>query len=388
MDIFLAIAGFSLMAWIYLVAGRGGFWITSRYNDLAPPSQRADWPAIVVVTPARDEALGVGNCVRSVLGQPYPGEFSMVLVDDQSSDGTAQIARDAAASIGASHRLTVLPGRALPSGWTGKLWAVKQGLAHVENSAVRPKYVLLTDADIVYSGEVLMRLVERAEQGQLVMTSVMARLRTESLAEKFLVPAFVFFFQLLYPFAWVRDPYRATAAAAGGCLLARWDALSDAGGIDAIRGSLIDDCALGARLKTQGRVWLGFSQDVRSVRGSETVRDVGRMISRSAYAQLLYSPVILAGTIAGMAVVYLTPPALALFGQGIARDFGLFSCLLMVLAFLPTLRYYRQSVLWALILPVIATAYMVFTVISAFQFYRGRGGMWKGRAQAQASSPR
>ena len=383
----LVIAALSLAIWIYLIVGRGEFWRTPKFDDLAPAPGFMNWPSIAVVVPARDEAEGVARCVTSILSQPYPGPLSMVLVDDQSQDGTAQIAAEAAAAIGASDRLTVLSGSPLPSGWTGKLWAVKQGLMLVESRPAMPDYVLLTDADIVYSGDVLMRLVARAQIDGLAMTSVMAKLRCESFAEKYLIPAFIFFFGMLYPFAWVRNRGRATAAAAGGCILARRDALKNIGSIDAIRGSLIDDCALGARLKTQGPVWLGFSQNVISVRASDTVSDVGRMISRSAYAQLRYSPAILFGTIMGMLIVYLVPVAVTVFGHGLAAAFAATAWLLMALAFQPTLRYYRQSALWGPALPAIALAYMVFTVNSALQHSQGRGGMWKGRAQAQVSNP-
>jgi hopene-associated glycosyltransferase HpnB len=382
----LVIAALSLAIWIYLIVGRGKFWRTPKFDDLAPAPGLMNWPSIAVVVPARDEAEGVARCVTSILSQPYPGPLSMVLVDDQSQDGTAQIAAEAAAAIGASDRLTVLSGSPLPSGWTGKLWAVKQGLMLVESRPSEAYDAVLTDADIVYSGDVLMRLVARAQMDGLAMTSVMAKLRCESFAEKYLIPAFIFFFGMLYPFAWVRNRGRATAAAAGGCILARWDALKNIGSIDAIRGSLIDDCALGARLKTQGPVWLGFSQNVISVRASDTVSDVGRMISRSAYAQLRYSPAILFGTIMGMLIVYLVPVAVTVFGHGLAAAFAATAWLLMALAFQPTLRYYRQPALWGPALPAIALAYMVFTVNSALQHFQGRGGMWKGRAQAQVSN--
>lgn len=381
----LIVAALALAIWIYLLAGRGGFWLASRYDDLAPAPALETWPRVNVVVPARDEAPSIGDCIRSILSQPYPGELSVILIDDQSQDGTADIAIEAAASVHASHRLTILPGRALPSGWTGKMWALKQGQSLIESRLLHPHYVLLTDADIIYSGDAVMRLVARAERYRLVMASVMARLNCESWPEKFLIPAFIFFFSMIYPFSWVRDTERATAAAAGGCLLARWDALLNAGGIDSIRGALIDDCALGARLKMQGPVWLGYSQDVRSVRASNTVHDIGRMISRSAYAQLRYSPLILAGTVVAMIVLYIAPVLIALFGDGLDRLFAISAWLLMALAFQPTLRYYRQSPLWGLFLPAIAVAYMVFTINSAIQYKQGRGGMWKGRAQAQAS---
>lgn len=382
----LVVAVLALAIWVYLIAARGGFWRILKFDDLAPAPDFPTWPTIAVVVPARDEAEGVGDCVKSILGQPYPGELSMILVDDQSQDGTAQIASEAAAALGASHRLTVLSGRPLPAGWTGKLWAVKQGLSLVESRPTPPEYVLLTDADIVYSGDVVKRLVARAKNEQLAMTSVMAKLRCESFAEKYLIPAFIFFFGMLYPFSWVRDRRSSIAAAAGGCILARWDALRNSGGIDAIRGSLIDDCALGARLKTQGPVWLGFSQDIVSVRASETVAEVGRMISRSAYAQLHYSLALLIGTVVAMSIVFLAPVAVTVFGHDFSRECAVAAWLLMALAFQPTLRYYRRSALWGPALPAIALAYMVFTINSAIQHFQGRGGMWKGRAQAQVSN--
>jgi hopene-associated glycosyltransferase HpnB len=384
----LAVAAISLAAWVYLVVFHGGFWITSRYNNLPAPASRPDWPEIVTVIPARDEAASIGDCIRSILSQPYAGQLSVVLVDDQSSDGTADLAKTAAVDIGAADRLTVITGRTPPAGWTGKLWALKQGLSRVEAREVAPTYVLLTDADIVYSGDVLPRLVMRAETQGLAMTSIMARLRCESFAERFLIPAFIFFFQMLYPFSWVARRDRATAAAAGGCILARWSALSEAGGIDAIRGSLIDDCAMGGLLKARGPVWLGFSKGVSSVRASDTFDDVGRMISRSAYAQLKYSPLLLAGTVVAMVIVYLAPVLIALAGGPVSQPLALISWALMAVAFQPTLRYYGRSPLWGLFLPAIAFAYLMYTMTSAYQYYMGRGGMWKGRAQANLSGSR
>lgn len=379
------VAAIGCAAWIYLVGFHGGFWMTSRFNNLTVPPPGQDRPDIVAVIPARDEAESIGDCIRSLLSQPYAGNLSIILVDDQSSDGTAALASAAAAEIGAADRLTVISGRTPPAGWTGKLWALKQGLSRIEEQETAPTYVLLTDADIVYSGDVVSRLVARAESGNLAMASIMARLRCESFAERFLIPAFIFFFQMLYPFAWVARADRSTAAAAGGCLLARWTALYEAGGIDAIRGSLIDDCAMGALLKSRGPVWLGFSPNVSSVRASKTFDDVGSMISRSAYAQLQYSPLLLVGTLLAMTVVYLAPVYLALTGSGDVRWLALASWALMAFAFQPTLRYYDRSPFWGLALPLIALAYLMYTLNSAYQFYRGRGGMWKGRAQANLS---
>ncbi len=383
MLLFVAVIGFA--AWIYLVGFRGGFWINSRYNNLPTPAARAEWPEVVAVIPARDEAPSIGNCIRSLLSQPYAGKLSIILVDDQSSDGTAGLAAAAAAEIGAADRLTIISGRSPPTGWTGKLWALKQGLSRVEEREIEPAYVLLTDADIVYSGDVLPRLVTRAEDENLVMTSIMARLRCESFAERFLIPAFIFFFQMLYPFSWVARPDRATAAAAGGCLLARWDALYGAGGIDAIRGALIDDCAMGGLLKSRGPVWLGFSEGVSSVRASKTFEDVGGMITRSAYSQLQYSALNLVGTIVAMTIVYLAPVVIALIGGHPEQLVALASWALMAIAFQPTLQYYGRSPFWGLFLPAIAFAYLMYTMNSAYQYYMGRGGMWKGRAQANLS---
>lgn len=384
-ELFFILSSLALAIWVYLLLGRGGFWLTAKYDDLEPQPAAAAWPDIAVVVPARNEADSIADCITSIFRQPYPGSLSVVLIDDQSSDGTADLARKAAASAGAAHRFTALAGRELPSGWTGKMWAVQQGLDHVAAWPSKPQFVLLTDADIVYSGDVVMRLVARAQTRNLAMASIMAKLRCVSFAERFLIPAFIFFFGMLYPFSWVARADRATAAAAGGCILARWSALQNIGGISSIRGALIDDCALGAKLKTQGAVWLGFSQHVRSVRPSERIEQIGRMISRSAFAQLRYSVAILIGVMAAMALVFLVPVAIALCGDGINRVFAGLCWLLMALAFQPTLRYYEQSPFWGLALPAIAMAYMVFTINSAYQHFRGRGGLWKGRVQADVS---
>jgi hopene-associated glycosyltransferase HpnB len=232
-------------AWIYLVGFRGAFWMTSRYHDLADPNDVQEWPRVVAIVPARDEAAGVGDCVRSILNQQYAGDLSMILIDDQSSDGTARVAVEAASSIGAASRLTVLTSEALPEGWTGKLWAVSQGVARAQQQGA--PFLLLTDADIVYEPDVVARLVAHAQSKHLVMTSVMAQLRRVSFAERLLIPAFIYFFQMLYPFSWARRSDSSTAAAAGGCILVRREALQQAGGIESIRGALIDDCALAAR---------------------------------------------------------------------------------------------------------------------------------------------
>jgi hopene-associated glycosyltransferase HpnB len=381
------IASIVLAIWLYLIAARGGFWRLAERDD-APVSPPGAWPAVTTVIPARDEAECVGQTVTSLLRQNYPGALTVIVVDDQSRDGTADVARGAATLIGAGERLTVLPGRPLPAGWTGKLWAQQQGLEFAVTVAASPAYLLLTDADIVYAEDAVTNLVARAEVGGLVLTSLMAKLRCKSFAERMFVPAFIFFFQMLYPFAWANDPRRSTAAAAGGCMLVRRDALQQAGGLAAIRDALIDDCALAKLLKRQGPISIALTDRVRSIRAYPAIGDIRRMVSRSAYAQLNYSPLLLAGTVIGLALTYLAPVALALFAGGVPQFIGLFTWLLMAFAIRRTLRFYGLSILWAPLLPAIAAMYMAFTVDSAYQHARGRGGMWKGRAQANISEAR
>jgi hopene-associated glycosyltransferase HpnB len=375
------IAGVGLAIWLYLVAARGGFWLCSQRDDWKPSLPPA-WPRITAVVPARNEAGGIAGCIDSLLRQDYPGEWSVILVDDGSDDGTAGLAHAAAAAVNEAARLQVIEGRPLPAGWTGKLWAVKQGTEAAQNMAPPPDYLLLTDADIVYQPDVLKDLAAQAANEKLVLTSLMVKLRCQSPAERSLIPAFIFFFQMLYPFSWVNRRDRATAAAAGGCMLVRADVLRQAGGIEAIRGALIDDCALARILKAHGPIWLGLTERVHSIRPYPDVEEIRRMVARSAYAQLQYSPLLLAGTVLGMTLTYLAPPLTALLAHGNARIFGLAAWGLMALAFQPTLRLYRLSPLWGLALPAIATCYMLFTLDSALQFARGKGGQWKGRIQA------
>jgi hopene-associated glycosyltransferase HpnB len=379
--IFDAIAALAAAVWLCLIFGRGGFWTCSQ-RDGGMPEAIAAWPSVTVVIPARNEAAGIADTIGSLARQDYPGDWRIVLVDDDSSDGTAEDARRTAAALGAAGRLHIVDGKPLPRGWTGKLWAVRQGVEAAQAQASPPHYLLLSDADIVYAPDVLRRLVARATAGGLVLTSLMVKLRCESLAERSLVPAFIFFFQMLYPFAWVNRPGSATAAAAGGCMLVRADALQKAGGIDAIRGALIDDCALARLLKAQGPIWLGLTERVHSSRPYPGFDDIRHMVARSAYAQLQYSPLLLLATVAGMGLTYLAPPLLALFASGAAQLLGLLAWALMAVAFQPTLRFYGRSPLWGPGLPAIALCYMLFTIDSALQFARGKGGLWKGRIQA------
>lgn len=375
-----------LAIWAYLLVARGGFWRTAEPDEA--PALIRPFPAVAAVIPARDEAACVGETVASLLRHRYPGDFRVFLVDDQSRDGTAEVARAAAANLGKADRLTVVPGRPLPAGWTGKLWAQQQGFDLVNDLPQPPDYVLFTDADIVYGEGALSPLVARAQAQRLVLTSLMVKLRCKSLPERLFIPAFIFFFQMLYPFAWAGDPRRATAAAAGGCMLVDREVLRRAGGLAAIRTALIDDCALARLLKTHGPISIGLTDRVHSIRAYPTVGEIRRMVSRSAYAQLGYSPLLLAGTIAGLALAYLAPVGLALFAAGMAQFTGLFVWLLMTFMLRPTLRFYGLRTVWGLALPAVAAAYMAFTLDSAYQHARGRGGMWKGRAQANISELR
>jgi hopene-associated glycosyltransferase HpnB len=375
-----ALGVLALAVWLYLLLGRGGFWLARERDDRESLSVPVGWPSVVAVVPARNEAKVIAESIESLLGQDYPGSFRVVLVDDGSDDGTADLARRTAQRLENSTRLEVLCGSALPAGWTGKVWAMHQGVLH----AGAPDYLLLTDADIGHSPDNVRNLVARAERENCTLVSLMAELTAGTWAERFLIPAFVFFFQMLYPFAWVARRDKSLAAAAGGCMLVRRAALEDAGGIVSIRSDIIDDCALARQLKKAGPIWLGLTRRARSLRPYGGFADIGHMVSRSAYAQLRYSPLLLAGTVAGMMLTYLAPPALAILSTGIAQVAGWGAWLLMAIAFQPMLRFYRLSPLWGLALPAIAAAYMLFTIQSAIEVWRGRGGFWKGRMQAMA----
>jgi hopene-associated glycosyltransferase HpnB len=386
----IVVGSIALAIWCYLLTARGGFWRCAERDDWEPkplePKPLNPWPRVAAVVPARNEADGIGECVAALLGQDYPGPWMVILVDDDSSDGTADIARRTAVG-NAGARLRIVTGQGLPAGWTGKLWAVKQGIDAAMALPQPPDFLLLTDADIVHAPDSLRRLVARAEEKHLALTSLMVKLRCESFAERVSVPAFIFFFQMLYPFSSVNRPQGAVAAAAGGCMLVRTDALREAGGIEVIRGALIDDCSLAKVLKARGPIWLGLTERVHSVRPYPAFGDIRRMVVRSAYAQLRYSPLLLLGTVAGMVLTYLVPPLLAIFSSGAARVMGLTAWLLMAVAFQPTLRFYRRSPLWGIALPAIALQYMIFTLDSAYLYVRGRGGSWKGRMQANVSKP-
>ena len=358
------IGAVSLAVWVYLLCGRGGWWLQSPAR-LTAVSRDA---CVAAVIPARDEAEHIGRAVASLINQVD----AVIVVDDNSSDDTAGVAR-----LGGA---TVIKGLPLAAGWTGKLWAVSQGVA----AAPSVEYLLLTDADIVHAPGSVAQLLGRAEEGGFDLVSLMARLRTESFAERAFIPAFVFFFLMLYPPAWIENPRRRTAGAAGGCMLIRRERLERIGGIAAIRGELIDDCALARAVKRDGgRVWLGLADETYSTREYGSFGEIWGMISRTAFTQLNYSAIMLAGTIVGLAITYLAPPVLTFTLRPVPAVLGGAAWLAMSIAYAPMLRYYRRSLLWAPALPLIALFYTGATIDSAIHYWMGRGGSWKGRAQAR-----
>ena len=384
----LWLGGLALAGW--LVLALSFFWTCREADDLAPLYPPAVWPEVVAVVPARNEADVIATSLTSLAAQDYPGRFRIILVDDDSADGTGDIAR------GLGHeRLAVLSGAALAPGWTGKLWAVHQGIAAAGSAsgAGTPRYLWLTDADIEHSPDTLIRLVSIAgpDRGEARkrLVSFMARLHCGTWAERALVPAFVWFFMMLYPFNWInRGPL---AGAAGGCVLVEAEALAAAGGIAAMRGALIDDSTLGALIKAQGPIWLGLTHRSRSIRPYGQWQEIGAMIARSAYAQLRYNPALLAGTVVGLALLFAVPPGLALGlfganGSETARWMGAGTFALMALLYRPLLAFYRRSPLWGFALPAVAAFYVGCTLYSALAWCRGKGGMWKGRAQAHTKA--
>ena len=367
--------------WAYLLCARGMYWRAGVHDATRIAGVPGVWPTVAVVIPARNESECIALSVQSLLRQDYRGPFTVVVVDDDSDDSTGAVATVAAAG---DRRLSVIRTTVPAAGWTGKLWAVSQGIAAAEAS--HPEYLLLTDADIEHAPDTLSWLVSQSMAGRFVLTSLMAKLRCVNLAEKIHVPAFIYFFQMLYPFAWVARADSSTAAAAGGCMLVRADALASVGGIASIRGALIDDCSLGAKLKTVGPIWLGLTNRVQSIRPYPTFADVARMVTRSAYSQLRYSLLALTATTLGMAITFVAPLMLALFASGLPRYLGLLAWAAMSLSFVPTLLYYRLSPIWSAALPGIALLYMSYTLQSAYQHFRRRGGQWKGRVHADAPS--
>jgi len=391
--ILAAVCILAAITWVYLLAGHGGYWRTGQRLPYAAADPAA-WPSVAAVVPARNEAAVLPGTLPTLLAQDYPGVFSVVLVDDDSSDSTASVARSLSQEIG-PERLRLVAGRPTPAGWAGKVWAMQQGVL----AAGEARYVLFTDADIGYAPGTVAALVRAAEADDRGLVSQMALLRAATFWERLLVPAFVYFFAQLYPFQRVNKPGARTAAAAGGCMLVRRDALEAAGGLDRIRGARIDDVALGRLLKSPPdpvRCWLGLTTSVVSCRPYPRLAGLWDMIARSAYTQLRYSPAALAGTLAGLLWLYALPPAAALgglawlamkgegeVGGGAAAAWlaaaGLAGWAIMAVSYVPILRLYRLSPLRAPCLPLIAMLYAAMTTDSARRYHLGRGGQWKGR---------
>lgn len=369
----------SLGAWIYLWRFRAAFWRADQRLD--EQVEIDDPPTVTAVIPARDEADVIGESIASLLAQDYPGRFSIVLVDDASGDGTAKAAEQAALQMGMPYRLHVVSGEPLEEGWTGKIWAVHQGLAHAAESDA--EYYLLTDADIRHDPANLSRLVTKAEEKKLDLVSLMVKLHCRSIWDWLLIPAFVFFFQKLFPFPAVNDPGRKIAAAAGGCMLVRRDAMEKIGGVSAIKSAIIDDCALAKELKRNGPVWLGLTGTTESIRAYDRLGEIWRMVARSAYAQLNHSILLLLGTVIGMAIVYLAPPAVMqlalLWDATIPMLIAGAAWGLMAALTAPTFRLYGLAPVYGLLLPIAGIFYLLMTLDSARRHWLNKGGAWKGR---------
>lgn len=374
-----ALAWVPAAIWVYLILFRGLFWLPT--VRLPSPGELDQWPAVAIVVPARNEADIIRDTLPTVLAQKYRGSAQVFLVDDSSDDGTGAVAAGLAGREGL--RLNVVGGRERPAGWVGKTWALSQGVT-AATEAMDPEWFLFTDADIAHPPESLAGLVHAATQGPRDLVSLMARLRTETGWEKMIVPAFVYFFSQLYPFRLIARRRSRTAGAAGGCVLVRAEALRRAGGIDTIAGAVIDDVALGRAVKRSGgSTWLGYADRVVSLRPYPRLADLWDMVARSAYTQLWCSPLALAGTVIGLAVIYLGPPAVtiagAATGDGVVTAAGVVAWLILTASYVPMVMYYRLTPLWAVTLPVAATLYGAMTVDSARRHYRGTGAAWKGR---------
>jgi hopene-associated glycosyltransferase HpnB len=372
------IAVIPVLIWVYLLMGRGQFWRVAAHRAAGLPPAAAR--RVVVVIPARNEASVIGAAIASLARQRFNGLIHLIVIDDGSTDSTAEAAVAAARAAGAPGRLTLLRGAALPSGWTGKLWALSQGVAAA--AELNADYLLFSDADTCHGPTSVASLVADAEANDRDLVSHMVKLSTVTPAERLLIPAFVFFFFKLYPPAWIADPQRKLAAAAGGCLLIRPQALAGAGGLQAIRSHIIDDCALARVVKhSGGRVSLQLAEDTRCLRSYRSFTEIGAMISRTAFAQLRHSYLALAATLLGLFLTYLLPAVLLFLGDPLLVCLGLAALLLMSLCYLPMVRFYGLSPLGSLCLPVIAVFYAGAVIHSAVQYARGSGGMWKGRVQ-------
>ena len=377
-DVVTIVAGIPVIIWFILLFGRGGFWRIKPH--LTSRVARLDKLRIAVVIPARDEAEVLDRTLTSLLAQSFEGDLRIFLVDDASTDGTSETVRSTAERLQKTDRITVITGRSLPKGWTGKVWALSQGIEQA--LLIKPDYIFLTDADIEHEPSIVGTLAAQAQAESLDLASFMVKLRTNTVPERAFIPAFVFFFFMLYPPRWVASPKYKTAGAAGGAILIRSQALERAGGIQAIRAEIIDDCALARIVKRSGaRIWLGITEKARSIRGYGGVREIDQMIARTAFSQLGHSVFLLVVTIVGLLVTYIAPVVFAVFSKSFAAVLGTIAWFMMSLAFLPMVRFYRQNPLWAAALPGIAAFYSFATVHSALKYWSGRGGEWKGRVQ-------
>ena len=382
----LMLAVLSLLIWVVLTFFRGAFWQLLAFDDdIAKQESLERWPRVVTIVPARNEAETVGRTVQSLVKQDYAGELRVVVVDDHSEDGTGALAREAAERAGASERVLILQGAALESGWTGKLLAMQQG---VESGVAREAdYFWFTDADIEHAPDTLRRIVQRADKVELDLVSLMALSQVQSFPERLLIPPFLYFFLKLYPPNWTASRKRKTGGAAGGCVLLKREALERIGGLAAIRGEVIDDCTLAKAVKrTGGGIWMGLTRKSVSLRTYASFREIQDLIARTAFTQLGYSGLALAGTLLGMFVTYLLPVIFTFSARPVLWRLGLAAWTLMAITYLPTIRFYRMSPLWAAALPVAAAFYTYATWLSAVRYWLGRGGQWKGRAQAPVKS--
>jgi hopene-associated glycosyltransferase HpnB len=382
----LILAVVSLLIWIAITFLRGVFWQLLAFDDdIAKQERLAQWPRVIAIVPARDEAGTISRTVESLVRQEYAGNLGVVVVDDHSEDGMGRIAQDAAERAGASQRVEILRAPALQNGWTGKLWALQQGVKH--SGAQGADYFWFTDADIEHAPDTLCRLVGRADRERLDLVSLMVLLQAKSLPERVLIPAFLYFFLLLYPPRWIVDRKSKTAGAAGGCVLMKRTALERIGGLEAIRGEVIEDCSMARAVKKSGgAIWLGLTRKSVSLRSYTTFGETLDSIARTAFTQLAYSSLLLAGTLLGMFITYLLPVIFTFSARPVLWRLGLAAWALMAITYLPTVQFYRMSPLWAAGLPVAAAFYTYATWLSAVRYWLGHGGQWKGRAQAPAKS--
>ncbi|WOO41958.1 glycosyltransferase [Rubellicoccus peritrichatus] len=376
----LVLSALALLAWLYLALFRGRFWEDATLPQLDEPDE---WPSVIAIVPARNEAETIGETVRGILEQDYQGELKLVVIDDQSDDDTAQLAKEAADALNQQENLIVLSGKPLPEGWSGKVWAMQQGWEHTKAQAEPVSYVWFTDADILHQDKALRRLVAVATNENRGLVSTMVELRCKGFWEKALVPAFVYFFKLLYPFLWVSNDKKKIAGAAGGCMLVSGQALEKIDGPRAIQADLIDDCALGSAIKQSGfSIRLDLTRDSHSLRGYPKLADAWNTVARTAYTQLGYSPLKLIGSVVGLAWLFFIPVASFLSPDLLTALLGGITWLIMSLTFLPMVKFYRVNPFWLFALPFITIIYLGATIDSALRYHKGQGGQWKGRSQA------